>query len=100
MVKNGRNPADYSIAQLRLVYLAKSDDQAWADTQEHLFSMMEFYGEIVAEANDVPGDKDAFPFKSPRELRDSPSVAPYGLARPIKWPAKSKLSAKSSIAHI
>jgi alkanesulfonate monooxygenase SsuD/methylene tetrahydromethanopterin reductase-like flavin-dependent oxidoreductase (luciferase family) len=72
LVKNGRNPADYSIAQLRLVYLAKSEDQAWADTQEHLFNMMEFYREVAAEANDVPGDKDAFPFTSPRELRDSP----------------------------
>jgi alkanesulfonate monooxygenase SsuD/methylene tetrahydromethanopterin reductase-like flavin-dependent oxidoreductase (luciferase family) len=72
LVKNGRNPADYSIAQLRLVYLAKTEDQAWADTQEHLFNMLEFYGDIAAEANDVPGDKDAFPFKSPLELRDSP----------------------------
>ncbi len=31
--------------------------------------MMEFYGDILAEANDAPGDKDVFQFKSPAELR-------------------------------
>jgi alkanesulfonate monooxygenase SsuD/methylene tetrahydromethanopterin reductase-like flavin-dependent oxidoreductase (luciferase family) len=34
--------------------------------------MMEFYGEILAEANDAPGDKNVFPFKSAHELRRSP----------------------------
>ena len=33
--------------------------------------MMEFYGDILAEANDAPGDKDVFKFKSASELRDS-----------------------------
>src|ERR1700730_2054312 len=28
----GRNPADYSIAQLRMAYVAKSSGQAWDDT--------------------------------------------------------------------
>ena len=32
---------------------------------------MEFYGDILAEANDAPGDKDVFKFKSPKELRNS-----------------------------
>jgi alkanesulfonate monooxygenase SsuD/methylene tetrahydromethanopterin reductase-like flavin-dependent oxidoreductase (luciferase family) len=71
LAKTGQNAADFSIAQLRLVYVAKTDDQAWADTQEHIFSMMEFYGDILAEANDAPGDKDVFKFKSASELRDS-----------------------------
>jgi alkanesulfonate monooxygenase SsuD/methylene tetrahydromethanopterin reductase-like flavin-dependent oxidoreductase (luciferase family) len=71
LAKNGRNPDDFSVAQLRLVYVAETEDQAWQDSQNHLFSMMEFYGEILAEANDAPGDKEVFPFKSARELRDS-----------------------------
>ena len=34
--------------------------------------MMEFYGDILAEANDAPGDKEVFQFKLPSELRHSP----------------------------
>jgi alkanesulfonate monooxygenase SsuD/methylene tetrahydromethanopterin reductase-like flavin-dependent oxidoreductase (luciferase family) len=71
LAKTGRDPGDFSVAQLRLVYLAPSEDQAWAESQDHIFNMMEFYGDILSEANDAPGDRDAFPFKAPRELRDS-----------------------------
>jgi alkanesulfonate monooxygenase SsuD/methylene tetrahydromethanopterin reductase-like flavin-dependent oxidoreductase (luciferase family) len=70
--KTGGNPADFAIAQLRMVYVAESEDQAWQDAQDHIFAMMEFYGEILAEANDAPGDKNVFPFKSAHELRRSP----------------------------
>ena len=69
--KSGRNPAEFNIAQLRLVYLAESEDQAWADCQDHLFSMMEFYGHILAEANDAPGDKDVWAYTNPDQLRHS-----------------------------
>ena len=69
--KCGRNPDDFNIAQLRLVYLADTEDQAWEDCQDHLFSMMEFYGHILAEANDAPGDKDVWQFTEPSELRHS-----------------------------
>jgi alkanesulfonate monooxygenase SsuD/methylene tetrahydromethanopterin reductase-like flavin-dependent oxidoreductase (luciferase family) len=72
LTKLGRNAADFSIAQLRLVYLAETEARAWEEAQAHIFSMMEFYGQILAEANDVPGDNEVFPFKSPRELRESP----------------------------
>jgi alkanesulfonate monooxygenase SsuD/methylene tetrahydromethanopterin reductase-like flavin-dependent oxidoreductase (luciferase family) len=67
----GHDPANFHIAQLRLVYVAETEDQAWADTQEHLHSMMEFYGEILAEAKDAPGDEKIWPFKRPEEIRHS-----------------------------
>src|SRR5262245_51089982 len=35
----GRNPDDFSIAQLRMVYVAETEDQAWQDTQDHIQSM-------------------------------------------------------------
>jgi alkanesulfonate monooxygenase SsuD/methylene tetrahydromethanopterin reductase-like flavin-dependent oxidoreductase (luciferase family) len=82
LTKLGRNAADFSIAQLRLVYLAETEDRAWEEAQAHIFSMMEFYGEILAEANDAPGDKEVFPFQSPRELRNSP----FGRAAMIGTP--------------
>jgi alkanesulfonate monooxygenase SsuD/methylene tetrahydromethanopterin reductase-like flavin-dependent oxidoreductase (luciferase family) len=69
--KQGRNPADFNIAQLRLVYTAKTEDEAWADVAPHLHSMMEFYGHILAEANDAPGDKDVWTFKHHNEIRNS-----------------------------
>jgi alkanesulfonate monooxygenase SsuD/methylene tetrahydromethanopterin reductase-like flavin-dependent oxidoreductase (luciferase family) len=67
----GRDPANFNIAQLRLVYVAETEDQAWEDTQAHLHSMMEFYGEILAEAKDAPGDEKIWPFKRPEEIRHS-----------------------------
>ena len=68
---SGRNPDDFAIAQLRLVYVAETADRAWADTAEHLQSMMEYYGRILAEANDAPGDERIWTFRRPEEIRDS-----------------------------
>lgn len=67
----GRNPADFHIAQLRMVYVAESEDQAWADTQDHIFSMMEFYGHILAEANDAPGDDTMWQITRAADIRKS-----------------------------
>jgi alkanesulfonate monooxygenase SsuD/methylene tetrahydromethanopterin reductase-like flavin-dependent oxidoreductase (luciferase family) len=67
----GRDPAQFSIAQLRMVYVAQSEDRAWQDTQEHIFSMMEYYGRILAEANDVPGDEGMWTIRRPEDIRNS-----------------------------
>ncbi len=67
----GRDPKDFSIAQLRMVYCAETEDQAWADTQDHIFSMMEFYGQILAEANDAPGDDTMWQIGKASEIRNS-----------------------------
>jgi len=67
----GRDPADFSIAQLRMVYLAESEDRAWEDTQDHIFEMMRYYGEILAEANDAPGDDTMWTISRPAEIRRS-----------------------------
>jgi len=67
----GRDPANFFIAQLRLVYVAETEDQAWEDAQEHIHSMMEFYGEILAEAKDAPGDEQGWQFKRPQDIRHS-----------------------------
>jgi alkanesulfonate monooxygenase SsuD/methylene tetrahydromethanopterin reductase-like flavin-dependent oxidoreductase (luciferase family) len=67
----GRDPADFSIAQLRMVYVAESEDRAWEDTQNHIFEMMRYYGEILAEANDAPGDDSMWTISRPEEIRRS-----------------------------
>ena len=68
---HGYDPAKFFIGHVGLVYLANSEDQAWADIQDHLFNSMEYYGKILSEANDAPGDKDIWQFKSPSEMRHS-----------------------------
>jgi alkanesulfonate monooxygenase SsuD/methylene tetrahydromethanopterin reductase-like flavin-dependent oxidoreductase (luciferase family) len=69
--KAGRNPDDFHVAQLRMVYVAETEDQAWADTQEHIFSMMGYYGEILKEANDAPGDDQVWTVERAEDVRHS-----------------------------
>ena len=68
---HGYDPTKFHIGQIGLVHLASTADQAWEEVQDHLFNSMEYYGEILAEANDAPGDKDLWRFKSPQEMRNS-----------------------------
>ena len=68
----GRDPQDFSIAQLRLVYVAETEDRAWEESQDHIMSMMEFYGHILSEANDAPGDATVWTIRKASEIRHSP----------------------------
>jgi len=67
----GRDPDDFKIAQLRMVYCADSEDQAWEDIQEHLAHVFDYYERVLAEAADVEGDDQPLPFKRPEEIRHS-----------------------------
>ena len=70
--EHGREPADYSIAQLRAVYVAKTADQAWEEAGEHLHYMMINYASWLAEAKDAAGDDRVWQIRDARELRESP----------------------------
>ena len=67
----GRNPSEYKIAQLRMVYCAESEDQAWDECQDHLFHLLEFYQDILSEANDAEGDDAPLPVTKPEDIRQS-----------------------------
>ena len=67
----GHDPARFHIGQLRLVYAAPSEEEAWADVAPHLHHSMAYYGRALAEANDVAGDDRIWPFRSADELRRS-----------------------------
>lgn len=67
----GKDPKDYKIAQLRMVYCAENEDQAWAEIQEHLAHVFGYYEAVLKEARDVEGDELSMPFNSPEEIRDS-----------------------------
>jgi alkanesulfonate monooxygenase SsuD/methylene tetrahydromethanopterin reductase-like flavin-dependent oxidoreductase (luciferase family) len=71
LAANGRDPAAFNIAQLRMVYCAESEDQAWNDCQDHLFHMLEFYQDILSEANDAEGDDRPLPVTKPSDIRHS-----------------------------
>jgi len=67
----GEKTTDFKIAQLRMVYCADSDDQAWEDAQDHLAHVFGYYERVLAEAGDVEGDTEPLPFKTPEEIRHS-----------------------------
>lgn len=67
----GRDPDAFNIAQLRMVYCAETEDQAWADTQAHLWHVFGYYARVLKEANDVEGDDVPLPVERPEDLRHS-----------------------------
>ena len=69
--KLGKDPQDYKIAQLRMVYCAENEDQAWTEIQEHLAHVFGYYETVLREASDVEGDELPMPFNSPEEIRNS-----------------------------
>jgi len=70
--ENGKNPSDYNVAQLRMVYCAETEDQAWSECQEHLFHLLDFYRDIIEEAGDAEGDTEmGKTLTKPEDLRDS-----------------------------
>ena len=53
--KAGRNPKDFSAAQLHFTYVGRTTDEAWAHSQDHLHYMITWYTRWLAEANDYLG---------------------------------------------
>jgi len=68
----GRNPKDFRIGQLRMVYIADDEDQAWEEVQAHLFHAIDFYTDIVTDALDAEGDENYKLVSKPEEIRTSP----------------------------
>ncbi len=86
----GRDPGKFSIAQLRVVYVAESADRAWGDIQEHLHYMMGEYAQWLGEANDVSSDQAVWELRRPEDLRTSPYAAHLMVGTPADCIAKFK----------
>ena len=67
----GEDPDKFKVAQLRLVYCAETEDQAWLDSQDHIAHVFGYYERVLQEAGDVAGDEQPLPFSKPEEIRDS-----------------------------
>lgn len=55
LIKHGRRPQDFQIAQARAVYVAPSREQAWEIAAKPLHYMTEQYVRWFIEASDMPG---------------------------------------------
>jgi alkanesulfonate monooxygenase SsuD/methylene tetrahydromethanopterin reductase-like flavin-dependent oxidoreductase (luciferase family) len=75
----GKSPEDFSIAQLRTVFVASKRDKAWDAAEAGTHHMLSYYGRWFAEANDLPGD-DAFGAGIPPigKLRHADSAQLFG----------------------
>jgi alkanesulfonate monooxygenase SsuD/methylene tetrahydromethanopterin reductase-like flavin-dependent oxidoreductase (luciferase family) len=67
----GRNPADYSAAQLHWTYVARTTDQAWAEAQDHYHAMLKGYARWLIEANEMPGVEQLAKLPEPSKLREA-----------------------------
>ena len=78
LVRNDRNPKDFKISQLRLVYLAPTRDEAWETCQQHAHYMMDTYDKWLKEAADVKWFQETMSVSdmpSPEKLRDTPNLS-------------------------
>ena len=84
LAAEGRDPGDFKVAQLRMVYVAESEDQAWNDVQEHFFHLSTFYHDILSEAKDAEGDDAPLPYSKPEEIRRAPGAANLMIGTPAQ----------------
>ena len=70
----GRDPKQFKVAQLRMLYVADTDDQAWEEAQHHLWHVFDYYRKVLSSSNDVEGDAALaeWPMKRAEDLRGSP----------------------------
>ncbi len=71
LMEKGKTPDNFKITQLRMYYIGETEDQAWEDYQDHLFHTLDFYRNIVKNANDAEGDSSFFPINKPKDRRHS-----------------------------
>ncbi len=67
--RHGRNPSDFSVAQLVWVHLAPSKEQAWDEVQDHVHWMLTVYGKWLKDAGELQGPPTLFNPPPASELR-------------------------------
>ncbi len=76
--RNGRNPKDYYLAQLRWVYVAESRDKAWDIVGEHMHYLFSSAFPLLKEAGDLRADRAMNQVPSIEELRNIDPTIPGG----------------------
>jgi alkanesulfonate monooxygenase SsuD/methylene tetrahydromethanopterin reductase-like flavin-dependent oxidoreductase (luciferase family) len=85
--QTGRDPRDFSSAQLHFGYVGRTSDEAWAHSQEHLHYMIGWYTRWLTEAGDFLGS-DAPALPDPGKLRDSQTLFPLLVGSPDEVAAR------------
>jgi probable F420-dependent oxidoreductase len=85
--KAGRNPKDFSAAQLHFTFVGRTSDEAWAHSQEHFHYMLKWYMRWLSEAGDFLGS-GVPPLPEPAKLRDSQLLFPLIVGNPNEVAAK------------
>jgi alkanesulfonate monooxygenase SsuD/methylene tetrahydromethanopterin reductase-like flavin-dependent oxidoreductase (luciferase family) len=94
LAQHGRNPRDFSLTQLRWVYVAKTREQAWEEAGPHLSYIFSTAFPLLKEAGDLrkdraigdvpsladlqkidPGKREVFRLSAPRTTVSAPSRA-------------------------
>lgn len=86
--KAGRNPKDYSAAQLHFTYVGRTTDEAWAHSQDHLHYMITWYTRWLAEANENFGATQLPQVPEAPKLRGSQGMFPLLVGSPDEVAAK------------
>jgi alkanesulfonate monooxygenase SsuD/methylene tetrahydromethanopterin reductase-like flavin-dependent oxidoreductase (luciferase family) len=74
----GHNPQDFSIAQLRWVYLAESRERAWDDVEEHMYYLFTHAFPLLQQAGDLRKDRSMQALPNSRALRQIDPTIPGG----------------------
>ena len=77
LIKNNRNPSEHKVSQLRLVSVAPTRDEAWANCQHHAHYMMDTYDKWLKEAADVKWFQETMSVSKmppPEKLREDPNL--------------------------
>ena len=74
----GRNPEDFSLAQLRWVYVAESREKAWDEVGEHMHYLFASAFPLLKAAGDLRADRAMSQVPSIEELRNIDPTIPGG----------------------
>ena len=74
----GRNPKDFSLAQLRWVYVAESRDKAWDEVGAHMHYLFASAFPLLKQAGDLRADRAMSQVPSIEELRNIDPTIPGG----------------------
>jgi probable F420-dependent oxidoreductase len=96
----GRNPDEFSAAQLHFCYVGSSTDEAWSHSQEHLHYMIKWYSRWLTESGDFLG-ANLPPLPEPSKLRESHLLFPLVVGNPQDVASKLNASlAKVRTTHL
>jgi alkanesulfonate monooxygenase SsuD/methylene tetrahydromethanopterin reductase-like flavin-dependent oxidoreductase (luciferase family) len=69
MQERGKNPADFSIVQSRLLYIAETPEQAWDDIRDAAMYQAELYGKWLSAAAGTTDQSKVLIRPDPERLR-------------------------------